>query len=83
MTKPTGVSFISYRRSRLDEAELLINAQHDHGIPTWQDITDLPTGPTVPGLRKVLADPNTANALLWVTPDVADSRSSDGSKSPA
>lgn len=37
MTDPTGRSFLSYRRGRKDEAALLIAAQHDHGIPTWQD----------------------------------------------
>ena len=46
MTDPTGRSFLSYRRVRKDEAALLIAAQHDHGIPTWQDIENLGTVPT-------------------------------------
>jgi hypothetical protein len=73
MTDPTGKSFLSYRRSRAQEAALLIAAQHLHGIPTWQDIGDLDTGPTEAQVRAVLADPATANAILWITQDVAGS----------
>ena len=58
MTDPTGRSFLSYKRSRRDEAALLIQAQHDHGIPTWQDVRDLVSVPTEDELRRVLADPN-------------------------
>jgi hypothetical protein len=73
MTDATGHSFLSYRRSRLGEARLLIEAQHDVGIPTWQDLSDLGEGHTEMQLREVLADPITANALCWLTPDVAES----------
>jgi len=73
MTDATGRSFISYRRSRAAEAALLIAAQHDHGIPTWQDVKDLEEVPTGDGLHEVLANPFTANALLWITQDVKDS----------
>ena len=41
MTDPTGRSFLSYSRKRLHEARLLLAAQHELGIPTWQDIADL------------------------------------------
>lgn len=57
MTDPTGRSFLSYKRSRSAEAALLIQAQHDHGIPTWQDVRDLGSEPTEDELRRVLADP--------------------------
>jgi len=73
MTDPTGRSFLSYRRTRLREAELLIAAQHDIGIPTWQDIENLEEGPTEQQLREILADPRTANGILWITPDLPDS----------
>jgi hypothetical protein len=73
MTDPTGRTFISYRRSRLTEIELLILALHDHGVPTWQDVTDLDAEPTAEELRRVLRDPRTAGAVLWITPDVEDS----------
>src|SRR5262245_50020146 len=73
MTDPTGRSFLSYRRARKDEAALLIQAQHDHGIPTWQDVRNLGTVPTEDGLRGVLADPTTASAVLFVTPEVETS----------
>src|SRR5688500_1050143 len=73
MTDATGKSFLSYRRSRADEAALQITAQHDHGIPTWQDISDLAETPTGDELRRVLADRFTASAVLWITPDVKDS----------
>jgi hypothetical protein len=41
MTNPCGRSFLSYRRSQHAAAKLLIEAQHDLGIPTWQDVRDL------------------------------------------
>jgi SMODS-associated and fused to various effectors sensor domain len=73
MTDPTGRSFLSYRRFRADEAGLLVQAQHDHGIPTWQDVRNLGSVPTEDELRHVLADPTTASAVLFVTSEVEDS----------
>ncbi len=73
MTDPTGRSFLSYKRSRRDEAALLIQAQHDHGIPTWQDVHDLATVPTEDELRRVLADPAMASAVIFITPEVENS----------
>ncbi len=70
-TNSTGRSFLSYRRTRKDEAKLLVLAQHDIGIPTWQDINNLDEDHTEQELRRVLADPTTANAIIWITPDVA------------
>jgi hypothetical protein len=73
MTNPMGRSFLSYRRKRAEEAALLIAAQHDVGIPTWQDVKDLDEVPTADEVQRVLTDPETANAILWLTPEVADS----------
>jgi hypothetical protein len=73
MTDPTGRSFLSYRRLREDEAALLIAAQHDCGIPTWQDIHNLGSVPTEDEIRRTLADPTTASAVLFVTPEVEQS----------
>jgi SMODS-associated and fused to various effectors sensor domain len=73
MTDPTGRSFLSYKRSRRDEAALLIQAQHDHGIPTWQDVRDLGSVATEDELRRVLDDPATASAILFITPEVETS----------
>jgi hypothetical protein len=73
MTDPTGRSFLSYRRVRKDEAALLIAAQHDRGIPTWHDISDLGSVPTEDEIRRVLTDPETASAILFITPEVKDS----------
>jgi len=73
MTDPTGKSFLSYRRLRNDEAALLISAQHDHGIPTWQDTYNLGSVPTEDEIRRILADPSTASAVLFITPEVEDS----------
>lgn len=70
---PTGRCFLSYRRSRQHEAELLISAQHDRGIPTWQDVNNLEEFRTEDEIRRVLGDPTTASAILWLTPDVKDS----------
>ena len=74
MTDPTGRSFLSYRRSHKEEAALIIAAQHDRGIPTWQDIADLEVKPLGPELRRMLEDKEMANAILWITPDFADSK---------
>jgi sugar/nucleoside kinase (ribokinase family) len=73
MTDPSGRCFVSYRRKRSQEARLLVLALHDIGVPTWQDITDLDAEPTEDELRRVLDDPSTASALLWITPEVVDS----------
>jgi hypothetical protein len=73
MTDPTGRSFLSYRRTRVNEARLLIEAQHDIGVPTWQDLNDLAEGHTDALLREALAADTTANAVCWITPDVEKS----------
>lgn len=73
MTDPTGRSFLSYRRARSAEAALIIAAQRDRGIPTWQDVANLDEKPLEPELKRVLNDPETANAVLLLTPEVADS----------
>lgn len=52
---------------------MLIAAQHDVGIPTWQDVKDLAEEPTEEAIRSVLSDPDIANAILWLTPEVQDS----------
>lgn len=70
MTDATGRSFLSYRRFRRDEAKLLVQAQRDHGIPTWLDVENLATAPTEDELRRVLADQSTASAVLFITPEV-------------
>jgi len=72
-TNPAGQSFLSYRRTRIDEARLIILAQHDLGIPTWQDINNLAEDHTEEQLRRVLGDPSTANTIIWITPDVSTS----------
>lgn len=69
MTDPTGLSFLSYRRSRSAEAEQLIASQRERGIPTWRDLDDLASEPTEDEIRRVLNDPRIANAVLWITPE--------------
>jgi hypothetical protein len=73
MTDPTGRCFVSYRRKRAGEAELLVLALHDVGVPTWQDITNLDAEPTEEELRRVLKDPSIACSLLWITSEIASS----------
>jgi hypothetical protein len=73
MTDPTGRSFLSYRRLRSQEAALLIAAQHDHGIPTWQDIQNLGSVPAEDEIRRTLADATTTSAVLYITPEVETS----------
>jgi WD40 repeat protein len=73
VTDPTGRTFISYRRTRVDEIALLIAALQDRGVPTWQDLSNLGMGQAEENLRKTLGDPMISGGILWLTPDVADS----------
>jgi hypothetical protein len=73
MTDPTGRCFVSYRRARAAEAELLVLSLHDVGVPTWQDIVNLDAEPTEDELGRVLDDDSTASGLLWITPEIVDS----------
>jgi hypothetical protein len=73
MTDPTGRTFLSYRRARSAEAALLIAAQHDLGVPTWQDIQDLAELPTEEAIREVLGGDEVGSAVLWLTPEVGTS----------
>lgn len=72
-TIPTGLSFISYRRSRIAESERLVASLRERGIPTWRDVDDLNTAPTESELRRVLNNASTASAILWITPETAES----------
>lgn len=72
-TDPTGRSFLSYRHERMGEARLLIAGQRELGIPTWQDVDDLDEEPLEDTLEDVLRRPQVANAVLYLTPDVASS----------
>jgi hypothetical protein len=73
MTDPTGLCFICYRRARAAEAALLVAALRDRGVPTWQDVADLPTVPAEASIRRSLADPATACAVIFATPEVEGS----------
>lgn len=75
VTNPRGRCFISYRRlpHRVDEAVRLQAALRDRGVPTWRDMVDLASRPTEPELDAVLADPDTAGAVILVCPEVVDS----------
>lgn len=73
MTDPTGRSFLSYRRSRGDESQRLIAALRERGIPTWRDVDDMNTEPAEDELRRILHNDDTANAILWITPETAQS----------
>lgn len=72
-TNPFGYCFVSYRRTRLAEVGALVRALHELGVPTWQDLHDLDEQPLEATLRSVLADPNIASGVLWITPEVAHS----------
>ena len=73
MTDPTGLSFVSYRRSRIEECTRLVAALRERGIPTWRDVDDLNTEPTETELRRVLGDDSVASAILWISPETAES----------
>ncbi|WP_390208757.1 SAVED domain-containing protein [Halobium salinum] len=67
--------FVSYRRSQADIAEALVTSLHEHGIRTWQDISDLRTEPTQSEIREVLEveNPELAGGVVLVSGDVVDS----------
>lgn len=73
MTDPTGPCLLSYKRERAAEAALIVDALRDHGIPAWQDVSDLRSQVTETALRRVLEDPQTSGAILLVTPEVEQS----------
>ena len=78
MTDPKGRYFISYRRSPgrpngTDEAIKVRDALRDRGAPTWRDLDDLASEPTEDEIIKTLDDPNTAGAIMLVSPEVKDS----------
>jgi hypothetical protein len=70
MTDPTGPIFLSYKRERAAEAGLLVDALRDHGVQTWQDVSDLPSAVTETALVQVLSDPTTSGAVLLASPEV-------------
>lgn len=73
MTNPLGHVFVSYRRQRADEVKLLVHCLREHGVPIWQDITDLGHEPTNDELIRTLKDPETSGAVLFITPEIKDS----------
>jgi hypothetical protein len=73
VTNAQGRLFISYKRERAKDIELLLAALHDLGIPTWQDLKDLEERQTETALREVLLADETAGVLAWLTPEVEHS----------
>lgn len=73
MTEITGNTFISYRRSQVDIVEGLVASLHEHGIPTWRDLTDLRTEPTQKELRRVIRDSSTSSGVVVVSQDTPKS----------
>ena len=75
MTDLTGKMFVSYRRSQANIAEALVTSLHEHGIRTWQDISDLRIEPTQAEIRNVLEveNPELAGGIVLVSEDVSES----------
>ncbi|MDT3440476.1 SAVED domain-containing protein [Pseudofrankia sp. BMG5.37] len=73
VTDPLGRVFISYRRARAADVGLLVRALKDVGVPVWQDVADLRHQPTEEAIRASLRDPATGGAVLFLTPEVANS----------
>lgn len=73
MTDPTEKTFLSYRRSQADIAETLVTALQEHGIPVWQDISDLKTRPTQTELKNVLRSSEINSGIVLVSEDVVES----------
>ncbi|MFQ5668819.1 MAG: hypothetical protein ACE5I7_20675, partial [Candidatus Binatia bacterium] len=45
----------------------------EHGVPTWHDVANLNEEPTEEELRRLLRQPETSSAVLWLTPEVEQS----------
>jgi hypothetical protein len=73
VTNPSGVCFISYSRKRSSEVAAIVSCLHEHGVPTWRDITDLGSTQTETEISETLNSPETASAILFVTPEIAES----------
>ncbi|MEO1326525.1 MAG: SAVED domain-containing protein [Pseudomonadota bacterium] len=70
--------FISYRRSpgrTTGDAEAirLRDALRDRGVRSWRDIDNLGAEPTEAELTAVLQDPETAGAVMLVSPEIRES----------
>ncbi len=73
MPSPSGKAFIVYSRRRSDEVKHLVEALHEHGIPTWQDVNNLLAEPSETAIRSQLVADDSACAIMWLTPEVAGS----------
>ncbi len=73
ITDLTGRCFLSYRRSQLQLVQRLARSLREHGVPTWQDVDNLGSEPTIEALGTALEDSCTAAGLLLLSKDVADS----------
>lgn len=65
--------FVSYRRKRISETDLLIASMRDRGLTPWRDVDDLLSEPTEQAIREALDNPNTVGAIIWLSPSVKDS----------
>jgi hypothetical protein len=69
-----GRSLLAFPRARVHEAELLIGALHDRGIPTWEDLKALDEEHAERAIRRNAEDSATSNAILWLTPEMKSDR---------
>lgn len=72
-TNPRGRAFISYRRNHIDQIDRLSLEVNARGVPTWRDVESLRGEPTESAIRDALGSPDTAGAILWLTPEVVAS----------
>ena len=52
----------------------MCNALRDRGLPTWRDLDNLAPEPTEQELVATLKDPNTAGAVMLITPELPTRR---------
>ncbi len=69
-TDPMGRSLLTFHRTRVHEAKLLLAALHDRGIPTWEEMNELDEERGERAIRETVEDPATSNAILWLTPEM-------------
>jgi hypothetical protein len=72
-TDPYGPYFISYDRSRTTDIAVLREALLHRGVPALLDAAGLPAEQTRDEVARIIAEPRTAGAILYVSPEVQHS----------
>jgi len=73
VTDPFSRVFISYRRSKVQDVDLLSDALVERGVPIWQDTKNLGIEHTDSEIRKLLESNEISGGCLWISNDYHES----------